>query len=181
MPKSRKIDMVILGLLAHEDMTGYDIKKRIDSEISFFWKGSFGSIYPALSEMLKTGQIEKTGEAPSGGREKILYRITGQGQDVLKGWLEDSKADNDLKYETLVKLFFGGSDGKETAVRNIEHFEKKVRDDLATLKFFQNNLEQVLDNGDHLYYYLTVLFGIETYEAYLRWCGKAKSMLLQNE
>ncbi len=53
MGKDRKIDMVILGLLAHEDSTGYDIKKKIDEPISFFWKGSFGSIYLALTDMEK--------------------------------------------------------------------------------------------------------------------------------
>ena len=51
MAKERKIDMVILGLLSHEDLTGYDIKKRIDGAISFFWKGSFGNIYPALKDI----------------------------------------------------------------------------------------------------------------------------------
>ena len=57
MAKDRKIDLVILGLLAHDDLTGYDIKKRIDGAISFFWKGSFGSIYPALSAMEKDGLV----------------------------------------------------------------------------------------------------------------------------
>ena len=52
MAKDRKIDMVILGLQAHENLTGYDIKKRIDNSIRFFWKGSFGSIYPALNVMV---------------------------------------------------------------------------------------------------------------------------------
>ncbi|MDE6129590.1 MAG: PadR family transcriptional regulator, partial [Lachnospiraceae bacterium] len=51
MANERKIDMVILGLLSHEPLTGYDIKKRIDGAIRFFWKGSFGSIYPALNTM----------------------------------------------------------------------------------------------------------------------------------
>ena len=41
MAKDRKIDLVILGLLFHEDLTGYDIKKRIDSGISFFWKSRY--------------------------------------------------------------------------------------------------------------------------------------------
>ena len=41
MARERKIDMVILGLLSHENLTGYDIKKRIDGAISFFWKGSY--------------------------------------------------------------------------------------------------------------------------------------------
>lgn len=179
MPKDRKIDWIILGLLAHEDMTGYDIKKRIDHEISFFWKGSFGSIYPALNEMLKAGQVEKTVAEPSGGREKIQYRITTQGKEALASWLTDSRADNDLKYETLVKLFFGKSAGREASIRNIEFFESKVRNDLATLNLFRNTLEQALQEEDHLYFYLTVLFGIETYEAYLKWCKKAKTMLLK--
>ena len=39
MAKDRKIDLVILGLLSHEDLTGYDIKKHIDGAINFFWKG----------------------------------------------------------------------------------------------------------------------------------------------
>ena len=78
-----------------------------------------------------------------------------------------------------MKIFFGGSAEKEVSLRNIEMFESIVRDDLATLKFFQGNLEKVLDEEDHLYYYLTVLFGIEAYEAYLRWCEKAKTLLLK--
>ena len=41
MAKVRKIDLVIPGLLTHEDLTGYDIRKRIDGGIRFFWKGSF--------------------------------------------------------------------------------------------------------------------------------------------
>ena len=37
MARVKRINMVILGLLNHEDLTGYDIKKRIDSSISFFF------------------------------------------------------------------------------------------------------------------------------------------------
>lgn len=180
MPKDRKIDWIILGLLAHEDMTGYDIKKRIDHEISFFWKGSFGSIYPALSELLKAGLIEKTGDGSVGAREKILYHITAQGKEALKRWLMDSKADNDLKYETLVKLFFGKSAGREASLRTIDAFESRIREDLNTLRFYHSNLEKVLNEEDHLYFDLTVLFGIEAYKAYLRWCEKARTLLIKN-
>ena len=180
MAKDRKIDMVILGLLAHEDMTGYDIKKRIDNEISFFWKGSFGSIYPALGKMMEAGYVEVTGPEFRGRREKIRYHITGQGLKVLQTWLRDSKADNDLKYETLVKLFFGGSAGRETSIRNIEQFEKEIGVALAILKQYQKTLEKVLQEEDHIYYYLTVEFGIDTYETYLRWCEKAKKRLSES-
>ena len=84
MGKDRKIDMVILGLLSHEDLTGYDIKKQIDEAIGFFWKGSFGSIYPALSDMEKNGFIKKLPDKNSSGREKINTVLQNR---VKKFWL----------------------------------------------------------------------------------------------
>ena len=177
MSKDRKIDMVILGLLSHEDLTGYDIKKRIDGAVSFFWKGSFGSIYPALKAMEESGLISMRRAEDSGNREKILYHITDGGTDALKSWLGEEQASNELKYETLLKLYFGGSEGPETALRNIGIFEEKIKGDLELLKMYKANLENELDNDDHVFYLLTVMFGIETYEAYLKWCAKARKML----
>lgn len=179
MGKSRKIDMVILGLLEHEDLSGYDIKKRIDNGISFFWKGSFGSIYPSLNAMEKAGLIIKAGDQENvNKRAKYLYSITEHGKKHLITWLEDSKATNDLKYETLLKLFFGGAVGPETTIKTIEQFEQDISSELQILKHYQKNLSKSLkQSDDHLYFYLTVTFGVETYEGYLRWCKKAKQML----
>ncbi len=177
MAKDRKIDMVILGLLSHDDLTGYDIKKQIDGSIRFFWKGSFGSIYPALSELEKEGSIRRLKNNENGGREKITYSITERGKEILRAWVRDEKVSNDLKYETLMKLFFGGVESKETSLRNIELFEEQIKTDLKVLQTYKANLEKVLDEEDHMYFYLTVLFGIDTYEAYLKWCSKARKLL----
>lgn len=182
MAKDRKIDVVILGLLAHEDRTGYDIKKQIDQGIHFFFKGSFGSIYPALNDMEKQGLVQRlsgknAGASSSSGREKIFYHITESGRNFLRKWLVDEQASNELKYETMLKIFFGNVEGPAVAIRNIEIFEKQIRSSLDILQFYKSNLEKVLDDSDHLYYYLTVTFGIDTYEAYLKWCTKAKKIL----
>ena len=177
MAKDRKIDLVILGLLAHEDLTGYDIKKNIDRSISFFWKGSFGSIYPALSDMEKRGLVERKKSDKSSGREKIAYHLTSKGKEALKDWLKEESVSNELKYETLLKLYFGGAEDRSVTIRNIELFEESIKHDLKILKVYKSNLEKVLDEEDHLYYYLTVTFGIDTYEAYLKWCMKSKKLL----
>ena len=177
MAKDRKIDLVILGLLSHEDLTGYDIKKRIDGAIGFFWKGSFGNIYPALSVLEEQGLITKVKNKAQGGRERIPYHITAAGAKALKAWLSEDAATNELKYETLLKLYFGGAAGHETSIRNIEIFEEDVKRSLSLLHMYKDNLEKALDEEDHIFYYLTVTFGIETYEAYLKWCEKAKKLL----
>ena len=56
--------------------------------------------------------------------------------------------------------------------------EDDIRRDLYLLKSYRDILNQAINvEIDHKYYYLTVLFGIETYEGYLRWCTEAKEML----
>lgn len=177
MPKDRRTDMVILGLLSHEKLTGYDIKKRIDSAISFFWKSGYGSIYPSLSAMEKDGLISRHSPEGTGGREKIYYGITDSGRAALIEWLEDERASNDLKYETLLKLFFGGAVDTAYSLRAVLRFQEDVQRELAVLRVYCDRLSGALDNKDHLHYYLTARFGIETCEAYLRWCGEARELL----
>ena len=48
---------------------------------------------------------------------------------------------------------------------------------MAALNMYKDNLEKVLDEEDHIFYYLTVTFGIDTYEAYIKWCTKAKELV----
>jgi len=180
MARERKIDMVILGLLSHENLTGYDIKKRIDGAISFFWKGSFGNIYPALKDMENGGLIIKN-DTSVGGRERLTYQITDAGKSALREWLREEQASNELKYETLLKLFFGGAARKSISIHNIEVFEEQIKADLKLLKSYCATLEKILDDEDHIYYYLTASFGVDTYETYLKWCTKAKRILGDKE
>ncbi|WP_051656513.1 hypothetical protein [Butyrivibrio sp. AE3004] len=82
-----------------------------------------------------------------------------------------------LKYETLLKLYFGGAEDRNVTIRNIQIFEEDVKRNLSVLNMYKDNLEKVLNEEDHIFYYLTVTFGIDTYEAYLKWCTKAKKLL----
>lgn len=176
MANAKKMDFVILGLLSHEPMTGYEIKKRIDSTLHFFWSGSFGSIYPTLNQLEKEGKVTKENVSRN-GREKISYSITELGREDLRAWLKKPSEKDELRYETLLKLFFGNETGLESIKEHIARFEEKCKSELLVLNVFANNLEQALDNETHKHYYLTVKFGIKTYEAYLSWCDEAKEQI----
>lgn len=87
-------------------MTGYEIKKRLDTRLRLFWNASYGSIYPTLNELEKEGLVKKE-ELEEKGRDKIRYTITEDGRDVLKEWLKKPAVKDELRYETLLKLFSG--------------------------------------------------------------------------
>ena len=177
MANEKKLDCVILGLLSHEDLTGYEIKKRIDASLKFFWSASFGSIYPTLKELVANGLSTKS-DMDGNDRNKIRYTITKQGRQHLKNWLEIPVEKDELRYETLLKLFFADSADEKTAIGHIENFEAKIRTGLPFLTLAVKNLESISGEDEtHLYYMLTAKFGVKVYEAYLEWCNETKTIL----
>ncbi len=177
MATEKKIDCVILGMLSHEDLTGYEIKKRMDTTLKYFWGASYGSIYPALGDLVERGLATKRDGAEN-GRNKLIYSITEEGRAYLKAWLALPVEKDELRYETLLKLFFGKDGGEEQAIDHINAFQEKVEMEMSCLLEAEKTLKSVLDIDEtHKYYLLTVEFGIKTYEAYLAWCKEAKEML----
>lgn len=179
MANTKKIDYVILGLLSHESLTGYDIKQRMDSGLSLFWGASYGSIYPTLNLLLQKGMITSENVSQN-KRDKIQYTITQAGRDKLIEWLKLPVEKDEIRYETLLKLFFAGDNTRESTIKHLEAFESKIAKELEMLQFFAQNLERVKEQDDaHLYYLLTVKFGIQTYEGYLKWCQEAKDEIVE--
>ncbi|MDE7331076.1 MAG: PadR family transcriptional regulator [Lachnospiraceae bacterium] len=180
MANEKKIDCVILGLLSHEDLTGYEIKKRMDTTLKYFWSASYGSIYPALNDLVARGLATKREDMGS-RRNKLIYTITDDGRDYLKKWLTLPVEKDELRYETLLKLFFGNEQGIENALSHIESFGKKIEKELPYLLHAETLLNNCLnENTAHKYYLLTVMFGIKTYRAYLEWCQDAQKLLEDN-
>lgn len=177
MANEKKIDCVILGLLSHEELTGYEIKKRMDTALSYFWNASYGSIYPALSDLVDRGlAVRRDGAANR--RNKLIYTITEDGRNYLKNWLAQPASKDELRYETLLKLFFGAEQGEEQALSHIEAFEAKIKKELPYLLSAEQILKEHQNDADaHKYYLLTVSFGIKTYHTYLEWCAEAKQLL----
>lgn len=173
----KKIDYVILGLLSHEDLTGYEIKKRMDTSLKYFWGASYGSIYPALSDLVERGLANKRDGAEN-KRNKIIYSITEEGRIYLKKWLQIPAEKDELRYETLLKLFFGNEGGAIQAIAHIDAFQEKIEEELPYLIGAADTLRNNIDVDDtHKYYLLTVEFGIKAYHAYLEWCEEAKEIL----
>ena len=64
-------DYITLGMVLREELTGYDIKKKIESGIGNLYKASHGSLYPALNKLTDKGYLVMT-EQMQGNRKKIL-------------------------------------------------------------------------------------------------------------
>ena len=52
------LELAVLGLLSEQPLHGYELKKRLSETLGPLWGISFGSLYPALRRLEKSGAIE---------------------------------------------------------------------------------------------------------------------------
>lgn len=178
MQKENRTTYIILGFLNHEDMTGYELKKRIDLTLGHFWVSSFGQIYPTLHQLVEQDMVIARSEVTEQHREKISYSITEKGKQSLKHWVSQPVANEVVKYEILLKLFFGSVIDAGKNRNTISDFKDRYVQKSLELDNFEHQLKMVLDDDpNHLYYLLTVLFGKKVYQAYSEWADEAMQLL----
>ena len=50
---------IILGILERNNRTGYEINDILKNQLSYFYDGTYGMIYPTLRKLEKEGKIKK--------------------------------------------------------------------------------------------------------------------------
>ncbi|HUY64824.1 MAG TPA: PadR family transcriptional regulator [Acidimicrobiales bacterium] len=60
------LELAILGLLGEQELHGYEIRRRLRDELGLFSNVSFGSLYPALSRLERSGAVETAEESGPG-------------------------------------------------------------------------------------------------------------------
>ena len=83
------LDLAILGLLKEKAMHGYELKKRLSYMLGHFWSVSYGSLYPAMKRLEKSGSIERAYSVKEKTRHRNVYRITPKGDGDFMTLLAD--------------------------------------------------------------------------------------------
>lgn len=93
--------LIILGLLAEQPMSGYDIQQKVNGADAERWSGiQVGSIYHALKKLEQNNDIELFDLMKTGHRQKAVYQITDQGRLLLKSLVLDALKNSTITYPT---------------------------------------------------------------------------------
>jgi PadR family transcriptional regulator, regulatory protein AphA len=164
---------VILGMLRKGPMSGYEIKALVDNSTRFFWAASYGQIYPELRRLSEAGLVEGV-DSPTGGRRRIVYEITADGEEELKAWLRQPPEVFEMRDEGLLKLFFADALPPQEAVEIV----RVMRRSREAVNRRLRELEPT--KGEEMAgYQLTVLrCGIEFTDWFVDWCKRTEEQIL---
>jgi DNA-binding PadR family transcriptional regulator len=165
---------VILGMIARGRRSGYVIKQLVDRSTRHFWAASYGQIYPELRRLeddeLITGRPD-----PSGGRAKMAYDLTAEGERALRNWLRsDESLTYELRDEGMLKLFFSDVEPGSAlrTVRAMREVHERKREQLLEIRA---KAASHLSPGPALT--LEVGLGVTTW--LIDWCHAAEARLLR--
>ncbi|HEU5037443.1 MAG TPA: PadR family transcriptional regulator [Nocardioides sp.] len=150
----------ILGLLARQPSTGYELARKFDHSLRTAWHASHSQIYPELARLEDAGMVEVV---ERGARGSKTYAITDDGRAELRRWLVESDPDRSQRNESALRLFLGQLLPDEDRRRVFER-------DLAYLEAEQDHLRELqskLEPGEP--FAAQVDLGLRTQEVLLAW------------
>jgi DNA-binding PadR family transcriptional regulator len=165
-------ECALLGLLSSGEQSGYDLLKRIEGGVGFFWTPAKSQLYALLPKLVERGLLKARRIEQDKRPDKTLYRITPAGRRALRdGLMQPSPAVDRNAFE--LRVFFGEHMPPGAVRRMIEARRDSQRAHLATLE----EIEPTVDPKTELYPYLTLLDGKESAKAAIRWAEQALELL----
>ena len=176
-----KTRYLILGLLAERPLTGYEIKKIVDTRFSYFWSESYGQIYPELARLAQEGLVRES-IAAQRRKDKKRYQMTAEGERALRQWLQMPVETEVVRLELLLKLYFSGTLPSPAVAEHIKAFALAHRRRLELFDQFEQQLRQSRQPGDgHEEILMTLLFGQMVGRAYVQWSREALRRLEERD
>lgn len=114
------LEHAILTSLLEQPASGYDLARRFDKSIGFFWHATHQQIYRVLGRMEKAGWIRSRAIAQKGRLDKKLYSVGPAGRKELARWLRQPSAPDELRSELGVKLRAAAFDDPACLLEELE-------------------------------------------------------------
>jgi len=169
---------VLLGVLAIEPMSGYDLGLTIRQSVGHFWNESYGQIYPNLKKLATEGFVSRKTERQKGKPDRQVYSITEKGRERLERWLAVPPQPEIPRNELLLKLFFGEQVPTEVLIGYLERMANESR---GVLELLERAEREEIDRNRHYpgapYWRMAAHFGQMEMKAHLRWAEETLAEL----
>jgi PadR family transcriptional regulator AphA len=161
---------VLLGLLAIEPMSGYELGVSIRASVGHIWNESYGQIYPNLKKLAAGGFVTSKTERQKCKPDRRIYSITKKGLERLTKWLAVPPQPEIARNELLLKMFFGPQTSLEVLIAHVELMVERER---AVLRELTRLEQEVIPQNQQYpgvpYWKMAARFGQLELEAHLRW------------
>ena len=173
---------VLLTSLLEKPSTGFELARRFDRSMGFFWNASHQQIYRELNNMLGKGWISTIEDEHDQGRKKT-YQVEQPGRIELADWLVQKSEPAQLREDLMVRL---RADAQLGSHQIIEELERHLTLHRHTLNIYQSMYDKDFKNTSNhnrvLFIHKKILeLGIHSEQGWIDWLEDVIPQLKQFE
>lgn len=167
----------MLGLLAQEPLSGYDLKLRMERRVGNFWSAGHSQIYPELARLEAAGMVSHELVEQEGRPDKKVYEITPAGLEALKGWVVAPLEPRGARDELVLKAYSLWLAEPEEAIALFKEQERLHEERLRRYEEINAWMEREwgddlgLPGSPRFASYAALRRGILNERGYVEWCG----------
>ncbi|MEV6020011.1 MULTISPECIES: PadR family transcriptional regulator [unclassified Streptomyces] len=125
------LEHAILVSLLEKPGSGYELARRFERSIGYFWTATHQQIYRVLKRMEGEGVLAVR-EVPQQGRpDKKVYSVADPGRAALSRWLHEPIEPESLRHDLAVKIRGAAYDDPAALVDEVERHHQAHSDRLA--------------------------------------------------
>ncbi|GAA5112483.1 PadR family transcriptional regulator [Haloechinothrix salitolerans] len=173
------LEHAILVSLEERAGSGYELARRFDRSIGFFWAASHQQIYRTLKRMVERGWVTVTDVAQEGRPDKKVYRATDGGRAELSRWLAEPTEPVTVRSELAVKIRGASLGDPDVVIEEIARHRAHHAERLDVYRVIEKRDfgDPAGLRGQRLHQYLVLRGGIRAEQGQLEWCDELLTAL----
>lgn len=125
------LEHAILVSLLEKPGSGYELARRFERSIGYFWTATHQQIYRVLKRMESDGWVAVR-EVPQQGRpDKKEYSVVDLGRAALSTWLHAPIEPESVRHDLAVKIRGAAFDDPAALIREVERHRRAHTDRLT--------------------------------------------------
>ncbi|WP_328663966.1 PadR family transcriptional regulator [Streptomyces sp. NBC_00328] len=125
------LEHAILVSLLEKPGSGYELARRFERSIGYFWTATHQQIYRVLKRMESEGVLAVRDVPQQGRPDKKVYSVAGPGRAVLSEWLHEPIEPESIRHDLAVKIRGAAFDDPAALVDEVERHHRIHSDRLA--------------------------------------------------
>jgi DNA-binding PadR family transcriptional regulator len=171
------LDHALLVSLLEKPSSGYELARRFDRSIGYFWHATHQQIYKVLARMEEAGWVEATLEAGAAAPDRRLFCVSAAGRTELDRWLTEPSDPDGVRDSLMVKLRGAAFADPARLLPELEHHRAAHANRLTAYRVIEaRDFSGELDLQRTLQYQV-LKSGIRFEQGWLEWCDETLFLL----
>ncbi len=158
--------------------SGYAIKKATDISTHVFFSTSLAQVYPELARLQSAGLTTRHDD-PHGGRSRLAYTITDEGEEALRAWLRSAARPGPTLFrdENLMRLFFADALPPDEQLMLVRRIRDQARQAQHWMETEVIPTAQAIENRGYRHPHTVARLGADTYRFMADWYERLEADL----